>query len=369
MKWDADQRKAIDLVNTWLTKKDKQIFRLFGYAGTGKSTIAKHLVEGFKGQICYGSFMAKAALVMRHKGMPASTLHSLTYTVEPPGEENGWQLKFHLNHDSELRRAKLLVVDEVSTVGSVLGKDIQSFGIPILVLGDPGQLPPIDGAGYFTEQPPDMMLTEPHRFARDNPIIDIATRIRKMEEVPRRAYGDSSHIPKKDFRPNMLDGDVQLIVGMNKTRRIYNRIIRDRKDFSGVIPQKGETLICLKNDYDYGLFNGLAVTVDKVISDSDPVKLSIKSEEHTNPFIVPMARDYFTEYVRPGTLNLVELYKIKDLTHFDFGYAITCHKALGSQWPEVCVYYDGMYSGDKTLQRRWLYTGVTRAENRVMLVS
>ena len=52
-----------------------------------------------------------------------------------------------------------------------LGRDLLSFGKPVLVLGDPAQLPPVKGGGFFTEAEPDVMLTEVHRQAADNPII------------------------------------------------------------------------------------------------------------------------------------------------------------------------------------------------------
>ena len=74
-----------------------------------------------------------------------------------------------------------------------LGQDLLSFGTPVLVLGDPAQLPPVKGGGFFTEAEPDIMLTEVHRQAADNPIVRMsmidprgrAARCRRLRPQPR----------------------------------------------------------------------------------------------------------------------------------------------------------------------------------------
>ena len=63
------------------------------------------------------------------------------------------------------------MIDECSMVDEELGRDLLSFGKPILVLGDPAQLPPVKGGGFFTETAPDVMLTEIHRQAEGSAII------------------------------------------------------------------------------------------------------------------------------------------------------------------------------------------------------
>src|SRR5690606_10771529 len=94
---------------------------------------------------------------------------------------------FSLNRQSPVAKAKLVVIDECSMVDEELGRDLMTFGTPILVLGDPGQLPPISGGGFFTDHEPDYLLTEIHRQARDNPIIRLALDVREGREPP---YGD-----------------------------------------------------------------------------------------------------------------------------------------------------------------------------------
>ena len=140
------QDAALKAVFTWLKAKPgrrgtPQVFRLFGYAGTGKTTLARHIAEGVDGKVLFAAFTGKAALVMRSKGCErASTIHSLIYKARESGEEVP---SFDLWHDAPASKARLIVIDECSMVDAELGRDLLSFGVPILVLGVPAQLPPV----------------------------------------------------------------------------------------------------------------------------------------------------------------------------------------------------------------------------------
>src|SRR3954447_8475454 len=160
--FSPQQDQALQAVSAWLAEKPggpgtQQIFRLFGYAGTGKTTLARHLAQNVDGKVAFAAFTGKAAMVMRAKGcFGASTIHSLIYRARESGEETP---SFDLWEDAPASKAKLIVIDECSMVDADLGRDLLSFGVPILVLGDPAQLPPISGGGFFTAEEPDMMLT------------------------------------------------------------------------------------------------------------------------------------------------------------------------------------------------------------------
>ena len=188
MQFSPEQDAALVAVSDWLKQGFPQVFRLFGFAGTGKTTLARHLAEGVDGDVLFAAFTGKAALVLRSRGAKkASTIHSLIY--RPRGEElvededtgkSAMTPLFTLNRQSPVANAALIVIDECSMVDEDLGRDLMSFGTPILVLGDPGQLPPISGGGFFTDHEPDVLLQEIHRQARDNPIIDLAQLARQV---------------------------------------------------------------------------------------------------------------------------------------------------------------------------------------------
>src|ERR1700716_3802990 len=186
------QDSALKAVADWLKAKPGRggtppVFRLFGYAGTGKTTLARHIADGVDGEVKFAAFTGKAALVMRNKGCDnASTIHSLIYRARESGVE---QPSFELWDDAPASKAKLIVIDECSMVDAELGRDLMSFDCPLLVLGDPAQLPPIQGGGFFTDSEPDAMLTEVHRQAQDDPIVRMSMDIREGRELEIGLHG------------------------------------------------------------------------------------------------------------------------------------------------------------------------------------
>jgi len=135
------QDSALNSVSAWLKagpgkNGNPKVFRLFGYAGTGKTTLAKHIAEGVDGDVKFAAFTGKAALVMRSKGChDAQTIHSMIYRARETGEETP---SFDLWDDAPASKASLIIIDECSMVDEELGRDLLSFGTKVLVLGDPG---------------------------------------------------------------------------------------------------------------------------------------------------------------------------------------------------------------------------------------
>ncbi len=135
MAWSPQQEAALKAVSRWLNDKDRQVFRLFGYAGTGKTTLAKKLAEDAKGEVAFAAFTGKAALVLRSKGCKdARTIHSTIYKARDTNTE---EPSFTLNEDAAAARASLIIIDECSMVDADLARDLLSFGKPVLVLFDP----------------------------------------------------------------------------------------------------------------------------------------------------------------------------------------------------------------------------------------
>ncbi len=188
MDWSAQQEKALREVADWIAEPGApQVFRLFGYAGTGKTTLARHIAGDVEGEVQFAAFTGKAALVLRSKGCgEARTIHSMIYR---PKDLDSDEPSFVLNEDSPASKASLIVIDECSMVDEDLGRDLLSFGKKVLVLGDPAQLPPVKGGGFFTEQQPDVMLTEVHRQAAGNPIIKLSMQVRAGERLALGEHG------------------------------------------------------------------------------------------------------------------------------------------------------------------------------------
>ena len=365
MKWNPQQDLALRDVSLWFNShtKIKPIYRVFGYAGTGKSTLARHFADEVDGHVQYAAFTGKAASVMRDNGCyNATTIHSLIYKVL---EDKKGRVKFVLNTKSALKGAALLVIDECSMVDKRIGEDLLSFGVPILVLGDPAQLPPPGGAGFFTEHKPDNMLTEIHRQAEDNPIIHLSKLVREGNKLSLGSYGNS-RIVEKIGRSTATDAD-QIIVGRNATRMQKNYQVRRMLGHGdGLFPIVGDKLICLKNDHDLGIYNGETFLVDAVeqtslVASSDTIMMAIDGDNRSHAINVKVPKALFTGEKIPPSAKI-----LKEGQHFDFGYAITCHKSQGSQWPDVLIYDESWCFRDDW--QRWLYTAITRASEKITVI-
>ncbi|MGP6089773.1 ATP-dependent DNA helicase [Antarctobacter jejuensis] len=432
----AEQARAIRTVRTWFETGTgtQQVFRLFGYAGSGKSTVLKFALDALglaphrsaRDGICVpgvviATFTGKAALVLTRKGTPARTIHSLIYSVIEATEaeitaatrkmreaeqairtltgfdrtaaEAGIEAmrqalsamkhpRFALNPQSDAADARLIVLDEVSMVDEEMARDLMSFGKPILVLGDPGQLPPIKGEGAFTNVAPDIMLTEIHRQAAESAIIRLATLAREGAPIGFGSYDDHvAKLRKGDITPDQALRGGQLICGMNATRLQLNNAMRTAAGLGGsTLPSGGaEKIICLKNQNDLGLINGMFVTLEEIVDEGSLFFSAVVTDEDERR-VGPPSRDgrparlrlykgHFEDHVAYDRTRHDRDWKEKRLlTEATFGWAITAHKAQGSQWENVIVWDDGLGRSEID-RRRWLYTAITRAERGLVLLA
>jgi exodeoxyribonuclease-5 len=373
MQLSPQQDAALLAVSHWLKLPRPQVFRLFGFAGTGKTMLARRIADDAGGDVLFAAFTGKAAQVMRNRGCAnARTIHSLIYRPrgEKPEKETGeLQPAFSLNRTSEVRKAALVVVDECSMVDEKLARDLLSFGTKVLVLGDPGQLPPVKGgeggAGFFTEAEPDVMLTEIHRQARDNPIIALAETVREGGRPDYGRYGDSRVIGREDIDAGQIMAADQVLVGRNRTRQNFNHRIRTLKGFDGALPASGDKLVCLRNSSEKGLLNGGLWRVSSVGTSSGPaINMLVKSEDE-GP-LGPSAKIRVLKAMFEDGPEAVAFDRRRRTDEFDYGYALTVHKAQGSQWDKI-VLFDESFAFRDT-RDRWLYTAITRAAEQITIV-
>ncbi|HLS58171.1 MAG TPA: ATP-dependent RecD-like DNA helicase [Paracoccaceae bacterium] len=419
------QAGAIAAIRDWFENRrdEQQVFRVFGYAGSGKTTTTALAIEalgleplapGGSGGVLFAAFTGKAALVMTRKGTPAQTIHSLIYRVSEatpeeiervaedlatlrrdlprmgPAErdfamtriaqlelrlEDIHQPKFLINDQSTLRDADLLVLDEVSMVGEEMARDLLAFGKPILVLGDPGQLPPVKGTGFFTEAAPDVMLTEVHRQARDSAILRLATMAREGVPIPVGPHDDYVwKMARHDVGPAQMLRGGQVICGTNATRRWLNTAMKRAAGFEADYPTgRGEKIICLRNRHDLGLINGMFLTLTDVRQEPDDAfAFSATVETEDGESIAGRQSFWRGEYADHVAFDPErgrrEWQIRRGLIESSWGYAITCHKAQGSQFPTVVVVDDG-FGRSAEDRNRWLYTAITRAEWGLVILS
>ncbi len=362
MTWSPQQDAALKAVAEWLRRGDRPVFRLFGYAGTGKTTLAKHSAEHVDGDVAFGAYTGKAALVLRMKGcVDASTIHSMIYKSRE-SDENGPQ--FVLNRQSPASKADLIIIDECSMVDEELGRDLLSFGQPVLVLGDPAQLPPVKGGGFFTEGEPDVMLTEVHRQAKDNPIIHLSMQVREGGRLEAGTYGESRIIRRREIDAAAVMEADQVLVGLNKTRRLYNTRLRELNGYRDPMPAAGEKLVCLRNDKTKGLLNGGTWSIQALRGiRNDFIRMDVLPDDDARRRSVEVAvHKAFFE----GTEEEVPFVLRKESDEFTYGYALTVHKAQGSQWDDLVLFDESFAFREH--RSRWLYTALTRAAEKVTVV-
>lgn len=403
MNWSPQQDAALLAVKRWLAEKPKQVFYLAGVGGSGKSTVVKEIVAGYPGRVAYGAFTGKAAAVMRAKGCDgATTIHKMIYSpnaksmrrlvdlkrelsVLAPDDAARWQVERDVAHEERAHRspsfslattresfaADLIVVDEVSTVNESMGRDLLSLGKPVLVLGDPEQLPPVGGAGFFTNGEPDVFLTEVHRQAKDSPIIRMATIVREGGRLELGQYGDDCAVLDKAPAPEEVMAFDQILVGRNVKRRAVNARCRALLGKVSPVPEVGDKLVCLRNDHRVGILNGetfrATAPAERV---GDRVFLTIKAEPlHGTPEQSDEDLAEFADleaHVANFLGQEVSATERMDAQEFDWGYAMTVSKFQGSEAPAVLVFDESSFFRQDA--RRWLYTALTRASERVTVV-
>jgi exodeoxyribonuclease V len=277
-------------------------------------------------------------------------------------DEGGPQ--FVLNRQAPAAKADLIVIDECSMVDEELGRDLLSFGQPVLVLGDPAQLPPVKGGGFFTEAEPDVMLTEVHRQARDNPIVHMSMQVREGGRLDLGTYGESRVIRRSEIDSTMVMEADQVLVGLNKTRRLYNTRLRELNGFRNPMPAAGEKLVCLRNDKTKGLLNGGTWNIQALRGiRNDFIRMDVLPDDEGRRKSVEVS--VHKTFFEGGEEDLPFILR-RESDEFTYGYALTVHKAQGSQWDNL-VLFDEAYAF-REHRSRWLYTGLTRAAEKVTVV-
>jgi AAA domain-containing protein/UvrD-like helicase family protein len=416
-----DQRQVYDAMLEWsrFPFAEVSLLTVGGYAGTGKSTLLGVFAASTELTVAYVSFTGRASSVLGRKlaasgvrtasklkppeGMRQTTKASRFYDFSLTGGVNDppfcgtiHRLLYHpiinekteellgwTKRDSLDRDYSLIVIDEASMVSDDILADLQVHKVPILAVGDHGQLPPVAAAGSLMENP-DLRLERIHRQAEGNPIIQLSRSVRETGWLDRK-WADGSRVRfvkradtatiEKAFGEAKSTGDLLslgLLCWTNKTRIRMNAHARRGCGFQGV-PNEGEVVICLKNKPP--VFNGMrGVLASPGKLDKWRVSASIAfPEEGLPPMPIAMCAGQFNR--EKPFRDLEELHKrgievwsmgdAGDL--FDFGYAMTVHKSQGSQFDHAMFYVDRPENGGDDW-RRFAYTAVTRAANRLTVL-
>lgn len=398
---NADQKEADKKICQWFHSSTRQVFVLTGFAGTGKTSLLKHTVcESLKlepdASAAFITPTGKAATVLIKKGIAACTVHRLIYqsiTEEKEMLLNGKKVKVERltfkRRESIDKSIKLIVLDEASMVSDEVLADVLGFGVKVLLCGDNAQLPPVEGFNSYLLTP-DYSLTNIVRQQQDNPIIRLSELAREGKYIPYGNYDDKAFVLSRrnftgDKRKRLLLRAEQIICGLNRTRVLLNNEVRTILGYSG-LPKNGEKLICTVNNWEqyidkqmrFNMVNGIIGTaVDPFFDESDYMGFTQFKPEFLDelcPDALPFDAgifmtgeyrykhgDYFERFNEDG-----EPVGVFTLNRFEYGYCISCHKAQGSEFKSAIV-FDESYAF-KEDANRWLYTAITRAKDKLIIV-
>lgn len=427
------QQEALDWLVAHILDA-KPLVALRGLAGTGKTTLIPHLraaleTRGLRSVV--GSPTHRAAMLLRRKGIPdASTVHehalmpfftpdyvralrwlgeSAECQLDPPPQPDvdGLPWLVHQHCQAALDAAKalprqrprvsgrkllssiglhgqhffagfgpkrgegVLIVDEASMVGKSMLDLCQQAYQQIILVGDPGQLPPVkDQAVLSLVEGTD--LSEIHRQAADSPIIQLAYRARQGEHFWRGSLtqlGDLStseivEVPQADPAAFL---DSPLIVHRNTTRIACTKAIRKALGYNPGTLYPGEPLVCRATsqaDRALGFYNNGLYRVTAA-DPTTPRLLTVEDADGEEYDIQIHVEELDGENIHPEAIP------------FRFGYCLTAHTAQGGEWPTVYIslpdlhaYVKGCLARKQTdALTQWSYTAITRAKDRLCFLT
>jgi exodeoxyribonuclease V len=381
----SDQEQVASIIFKWLKNGcNPQFITLGGFAGTGKSTLIAYIKEQIdkaskeKIKVGFCSYTGRAVQNLKVKLSEAkclnskdtiSTIHGLIYKPieNSTGVIVGWQKKESIDF-------QLIIVDEASMIDELIWNDLLSYGVPILAVGDHGQLPPIKGS-FNLMQKPLLKLEEIHRQEKNNPIIEVSIHARKDGIIPGQKFGPKvvKYTPEdfsfsetsmellENYKTNML-----ILCGYNSTRNKLNQFIRFSLGFETLEPQSGDRVICLRNNHKKGIYNGMLGTLKslkKIDEQWYDAEIIMDDMNH-----VYTGKIFAAQFGSAEAINFTkDRIKAGDGDLFDFGYALTVHKAQGSQAKKVVLFEERFTKMDDDQWKRWLYTAVTRAEEELYI--
>lgn len=375
--------------------KDKEKYTcISGPAGSGKSTLIKFIIAALnipEDKVGYATFTGKAAQVLKHKGCKnAITLHKLLYKAYPRGDGTySFTPRETLEEDYEL-----IVIDEISMVSKTIWELLLTYGIHVLCLGDEAQLPPImaDEDNHILDKP-HFHLTEIVRQARESEIIRLATHIR--EGNPISTFAASNQQVMVITQDELVSGHYlwadQILCAKNETRNNINSLVREYLKYPADKPTTNDKLIGLRNHWDYLSSDGNPLTNGCIgnLTDFQIRTVYLPCYISNKPLKVLKANfsvddgedaynDLFIDYKQliTGEKSLTpkqefhmnrNKYTLNAPFDFAYAYAITVWKAQGSEFKKVLLFEEN-FPFDKIERQKYLYTGITRASERVVVV-
>lgn len=366
----GDQVQALTQIGDWLDRPRRKDFVLSGYAGTGKTFIVKLInayIHEMGMEAVNVSYTGKAADVLRGHDLafPASTIHSAIYKPMEIWKNGKKGVEWRRIKEREFT-PHFVVADEASMIGKELYKDLVFFKKPILFIGDGFQLEPIETGDFSIMKHPDITMTEIVRQAQGSPIIGMSSLLRHRQVIPKLNVPGFYHGPITPEVEALLhsakyDRELQIVVAYNNDRRLLNDKINGEpcKAF-----EPGDRIINLENNQALNIYNGQQGIIEDVHAFDDDTGMydltvrffgsdtAVRVPAFDTDGLVSMSSD---EDQRDSAVKLA------------YSYAVTVHKAQGSQWDKVIVMVPRWRHPEWNFWR-WCYTAITRAAKQCWVI-
>lgn len=491
----SNQTNLVQELNSFLTDENKNIFLLKGYAGTGKTFIAKGLTEYLSSigkKYILAAPTGKAAKVIKEKtNSEAYTLHKTIYQYKSLKEYNIGDIEgsetFKVYFDlasNEYSDQTIYIIDEASMIGDIeqnseflqfgsgkLLSDLMEFinidhndhNKKIIFIGDNAQLPPI-GMNFspaldkkyleqeFNVSVDSFELTEVVRQSSNSGIVENSLTLREsirnniFNQLDfKTEFDDVTHLEQQNILSQYLEscnhkinGDSIIIAHSNRVVDEYNTLVRKHFFPNQEFLCSGDKVMSTTNNNTFGVFiyNGDFGLIRKVypyqqndkreviirykINQNEKaitlkiplwfrkVEIGFKNDKNQSVFfecyileniLYPdlVYKNYQMETLKDKDIRSLEakvLYvdfknranekglkkdseefkqEIKSDKYYNclkvkYGYALTCHKAQGSEWKNVFV---NCKTHEQILSKsyfRWLYTSITRASQKLYTI-
>lgn len=376
--FNEQQLEAIELAVQWYERwqrgdRKQQVFFLAGFAGTGKTTVARAIADRCAEfhQVAFIAPTGKAASRLRQKGCHhAITMHQFVYRLRGEDEDGNPIFSAKMSLDV---RPKLVVCDEASMLGEYDARTLLGHGLPVLALGDIGQLPPVKASAAFNEENLDYLLTKIERQAGESNIIRASMFVRDGKKLPPREYEDvrvRRGSPPMEELLEHVGNDDAILCSYNSTRQRVNADIREKLGYFDRLPMPGEKVVCLANQHGFGIMNGeQGIVVEyTTVSCTSTDDLEDEDDDGTRLKLLCLTdgRERVVRFQKKSFSDDPEERKEfgRKTGAFDFGYAMTVHKSQGSEWDKVLVIEEVMRGIDYA---KLMYTAVTRAQRQLTI--
>lgn len=410
MKLSTEQSKITnELINQMITSgygwrpRDADLFNttVAGYAGTGKTTmiaeLRKRMAAEFKHvSVAFLTFTGKASSVLRQKLIDnnayfeddyVGTIHGLIYRPETRYDPIlkcdvivDWVRK-----DKDDIWHRIFIIDEASMVSHEIWQDLKYYEKSIISVGDHGQLPPV-GSKFNLLENPDFELKKIQRHALNSPIIQLSQFVRHNGFIPSNKFFSNevfklswdSKIAQNIWNNKVnFDDDLTVLCAFNTTRANLNDKIRERLGFNDILPYPGEKIVCLQNNHHIKLMNGQIGTLLWLMPmDKSLYRMTVKVDGDVYECLVSpkcFGEVTYTMHDKTNKLNQQIEYAKNNgfgtVDFFDYGYCISVHKSQGSEWQKVVLFEQRTKRWDDEYYAKWLYTAVTRAKEKLFIIS